>query len=158
ESVASQRQAYAVILGISSIAPTSGVQGSTVTVSGTGMHTVVGVAFAGGATAAYTVVDDATMTVTVPAGALTGPIAGSPEAAPPLSTPKFTVKPSIAAFTPAAGSAGTTVTILGGGLTGVKTVKFGSLTAAFVFVSDAEVHATVPAGATNGKISVTTAG
>jgi hypothetical protein len=71
---------------------------------------------------------------------------------PPPPTP-----PAIASFTPASGSAGTVVTISGSNLTGASTVQFNSTNAtSFTVVSATQILATVPAGATTGKVSVTT--
>jgi uncharacterized repeat protein (TIGR03803 family) len=53
---------------------------------------------------------------------------------------------------------GTNITILGNGLTGSTAVSFNSTAAAFAVVSDSEITATVPAGATTGAINVTTPG
>lgn len=57
---------------------------------------------------------------------------------------------------PALGKAGTTVTILGTDLTGATSVTFNGTPATFTVVSASEITTTVPAGATSGKIRVTT--
>jgi uncharacterized repeat protein (TIGR03803 family) len=57
---------------------------------------------------------------------------------------------------PVAGKAGKQVIILGGGLTGSGSVKFNGKSATFHVVSDTEITATVPAGATTGTVSVVT--
>jgi uncharacterized repeat protein (TIGR03803 family) len=59
---------------------------------------------------------------------------------------------------PGSGKVGTNITILGNGLTGSTAVSFNSTAAAFAVVSDSEITATVPAGATTGAINVTTLG
>lgn len=66
--------------------------------------------------------------------------------------------PVVTSFTPASGVVGTVVTIQGTYFTGATSVKFNG-TAATVFnvLSDTKITATVPTGATTGKISVTTA-
>jgi len=53
---------------------------------------------------------------------------------------------------------GNTIIILGNGLTGSTAVTFNGTTATFTVVSDTEITATVPAGATTGTIQVVTAG
>jgi uncharacterized repeat protein (TIGR03803 family) len=58
---------------------------------------------------------------------------------------------------PAAAKAGTSVIILGYGLTGTSSVTFNGVPAAFTAESDTYIRATVPAGATTGKVSVVTA-
>jgi uncharacterized repeat protein (TIGR03803 family) len=56
------------------------------------------------------------------------------------------------------GAVGAAVIILGNNLTGATGVTFNGATAAFSVVSDTEITATVPAGATTGSIQVVTAG
>ena len=64
---------------------------------------------------------------------------------------------TITSFTPTCGVAGTVVTINGAGFTGMSDVLFnGTSSLGEVFVSDAQVTATVPAGATAGPITVET--
>jgi PKD domain/IPT/TIG domain len=63
--------------------------------------------------------------------------------------------PTISSFAPASGPAGTTVDIHGNGFTGATSVAFNGTGAAFTAASDAEIHTTVPNGATTGHISVT---
>ena len=65
-----------------------------------------------------------------------------------------TVPPSITAFTPASGPAGTQVTIAGSGFVATDAVTFGGVSASFVVDGDAQIRATVPAGADTGRIGV----
>jgi uncharacterized repeat protein (TIGR03803 family) len=67
------------------------------------------------------------------------------------------LKPFVTAR-PSAGIVGTNITILGNGLTGSTVVSFNSTAAAFIVVSDSEITATVPTGATTGAINVTAPG
>ncbi len=55
---------------------------------------------------------------------------------------------------PTAGKVGKHVIILGNGLTGTSSVKFNGKAATFTVVSDTEITATVPSGATTGTVSV----
>ena len=57
---------------------------------------------------------------------------------------------------PASATAGATVMILGDNLTGTTKVSFNGIAAAFTVVSDTEIQATVPIGATAGKVTVAT--
>lgn len=57
---------------------------------------------------------------------------------------------------PTAGKVGKKILILGNGLTGSSSVKFNGKAAAFTVVSDTEITATVPSGATTGTVSVVT--
>ena len=67
------------------------------------------------------------------------------------------VLPVISSFAPPAGPVGTAgVRISGTGLGGASAVAFNGISAAFVVVSNVEITATVPAGATTGPLSVTT--
>lgn len=66
--------------------------------------------------------------------------------------------PVVTSFDPASGPPGTSVTIAGARLGGATAVRFGAAAAGtFSALSDAQVTAVVPAGATTGPISVTTA-
>ena len=53
---------------------------------------------------------------------------------------------------------GATINILGSNLTGASSVSFNGRAAAFEVVSTSEIAATVPAGATTGKVEVVTPG
>jgi uncharacterized repeat protein (TIGR03803 family) len=57
---------------------------------------------------------------------------------------------------PLSNSVGSNIIILGNGLTGSTSVKFNGTSAAFAVVSDTEITATVPSGATTGRVKVTT--
>lgn len=64
--------------------------------------------------------------------------------------------PLISSFTPASGPVGTVVAIKGIGFTQTRTVTFNGRIAAFKVISDTRVTATVPKGATTGKIELVT--
>jgi hypothetical protein len=64
--------------------------------------------------------------------------------------------PAIGSFAPGNGTVGTSVDIRGVNFTGATSVSFNGVPASFTVDSDQEIHATVPAGATTGPISVTT--
>jgi uncharacterized repeat protein (TIGR03803 family) len=57
---------------------------------------------------------------------------------------------------PTSGMAGADITILGNNLTGATGVTFNGTSAIFTVVSSSEITATVPSGATTGKVEVTT--
>jgi uncharacterized repeat protein (TIGR03803 family) len=57
---------------------------------------------------------------------------------------------------PVGGTVGSSVLILGNGLTGSTSVKFNGVAAAFTVESDTYINATVPKGATTGTVSVVT--
>jgi uncharacterized repeat protein (TIGR03803 family) len=59
---------------------------------------------------------------------------------------------------PYAAKAGTTIDVLGQGLTGTTAVSFNGTDASFIVISDTYLMATVPSGATTGPVTVTTPG
>jgi uncharacterized repeat protein (TIGR03803 family) len=61
-------------------------------------------------------------------------------------------------FLPGLGTAGNTIEILGQGFTGTSAVSFNGIPASFTVVSDTYIAAVVPAGATQGTITVKTPG
>ncbi|HTG28380.1 MAG TPA: IPT/TIG domain-containing protein, partial [Methylomirabilota bacterium] len=70
--------------------------------------------------------------------------------------PAGSAVPVITSITPASGPIGTSVTLTGTGFTGASGVSFnGTRATTFTVSSDTQMSATVPAGATTGKISVT---
>ncbi|TMQ73690.1 MAG: hypothetical protein E6K81_03405, partial [Candidatus Eisenbacteria bacterium] len=65
--------------------------------------------------------------------------------------------PSIASFVPTDGPVGGEVTLTGTGFSGATAVEFnGTPAASYIVDSDAQIRATVPPGATTGRIVVTT--
>jgi hypothetical protein len=66
--------------------------------------------------------------------------------------------PTIASFTPMSGPVGTVVTITGSNFVGASAVTFNLTAASYTVVSDSQIQATVPAGASTGRIRVITAG
>lgn len=149
---------------VASFTPTSGVVGTTVTITGTGFKdtsAVTAVAFHGVA-ATFTADSDTQITATVPTTATTGPITVTDAEGTVTSATSFTVNPSpvptIVSFDPTHGAEKTTVTITGTGFTGATAVTFDGKTASFVVVSDTQITANVPQGATSGPIAITTPG
>jgi uncharacterized repeat protein (TIGR03803 family) len=59
---------------------------------------------------------------------------------------------------PTSGKVGTAVVILGNNLTGTTAVSFNGVAATFTIVSATEITATVPAGATTGRVTVAATG
>jgi uncharacterized repeat protein (TIGR03803 family) len=94
----------------------------------------------------------------VPTGALTGKVTVTTGSTTLSTLAKFKVAPTLTGFTPPSGPVGTSVTITGTGLTQATKVTFNNLAASFTVNSDSQITATVPTGATTGKIAVTTTG
>ncbi len=72
------------------------------------------------------------------------------------NAPIYDFPPSVAAFSPARGAAGSLVTIDGSNLNGATAVKFNGAPASIVADSPNAVVAAVPAAATEGLVTVTT--
>lgn len=117
-----------------------------------------GVSF-NGIPAKFKNVSDTYMTATVPAGAPTGFVTVTTFTSTLTSNRNFLVTPQIKSFTHTTGVVGTSVTITGISLTQATSVTIGGKAASFTVNSDAQVTATVPAGAKTGqKITITTPG
>jgi len=92
----------------------------------------------------------------VPAGAQTGKIVVRTAGGTAESPSSYTVTvPRITGFSPSSGAPGTVVTISGSLFTGATAVRFNGVDATtFNVGSSSSITATVPAGATTGKITV----
>jgi uncharacterized repeat protein (TIGR03803 family) len=156
---ASSSSKFKVTPTITSFAPPSGVEGTAVTITGTGLVQATAVAFGGVAATTFTVNSDTQVTATVPAGAKTGVITVTTPGGTATSSSNFNVTPTITSFSPPSGPVGTVVTIIGTGLLQTTKVTFGGVTATtFTVNSDIQVTATVPTGAVTGMIAITTPG
>jgi len=148
---------------ISSFSPTSGPEGTEVTITGSGFTGASSVKFNGTPAAVFTVASPTQILANVPSGATTGKITVTTAAGIATSAEDFTVTlpppPTISSFSPSDGLVGTEVTINGADFTNASSVKFnGTSASSFTVTSSTQILATVPTGATTGKISVTTAG
>jgi hypothetical protein len=65
--------------------------------------------------------------------------------------------PTVSSFTPLGGAIGSLVTINGSNFTGATNVRFNGVNATFSVLSNTQIRATVPTGATTGKICVSNA-
>jgi hypothetical protein len=140
---------------ITSFTPTTGITGSTVTITGTGLSKATAVHF-GSAKATFTVDSSTQVEATVPNGAPSADISVTTPAA--TATSKGLFKPTLAvtSFTPTSGASGKVVTITGVGFTKTSTVSFnGTAAKSVAYVSSTTLKATVPSGAGSGAISVT---
>jgi aryl-phospho-beta-D-glucosidase BglC (GH1 family) len=148
---------------IMNFSPGSGPVGTVVTLNGSGFAgsrlAWVGAAHNG----AVTVVSDAQLRVTIPAGATTGAIGIFNATHAAFTATPFTVtsaapvypQPSITNFSPGSGPVGTVVTLNGSGFTGSTSASVGAAqNAAVTVVSDTQVRVTIPTGATSGVIGV----
>jgi hypothetical protein len=149
---------------ITSFNPTSGPIGTSVTITGTHFNSpvVTDVEFDNHNAGSFTVVNDTTITATVPNDATDGRIKVRNADGTATSSTAFNVTqapPTITSFNPTSGPIGTSVTITGTRFTGATDVEFDDHNAGtFTVNSGTQITATVPAGATTGPISVTTPG
>lgn len=145
---------------VSTFSPASGQVGTLVTINGTGFTGATSVKFGTRATTSITVVSATRITALVPVGATSGGISIVGTGGTGASSASFTVVPAaVSSFSPTSGPAGVTVTITGTGLLGATGVKFnGVLATSFTVVSGTSITATVPAGATTGRITVVAPG
>ena len=146
---------------ITSFSPANGMAGANVQIFGSGFANVQNVIF-NGIGAAFASITPSQVNATVPGFATTGPIRVITAAGTAVSASSFIVgtssrMPVITGFSPPGGPAGAPVTILGANLDGATAVTFGGTAANFTRPNAAgQIDATVPAGARDGFIQVTT--
>lgn len=136
----------------------SGKEGAQIGILGQGFGSSSVVEFGGVPATSITRQGTTFIKATVPAGALTGNITVTTGSVTLTSNKTFRVTPTISSFAPPSGPVGQAVTINGTGLMQATKVTFNGTSASFTVNSDIEITATVPTGATTGKIAVTTAG
>jgi hypothetical protein len=134
--------------------PTSGITGSTVTITGGGLGGVSAVSF-GGLAAQFKVVSGSEIEAVVPDGAKAAKLSLTMPAGSVQSKGKFSPTLSVMSFTPQSGGPGTKLTIKGIGFNSSSTVSFGGVPASAVSGSGKKLKVTVPAGALAGPITVT---
>ena len=145
-----------VIVGLS---PASGTVGTVVNMSCQNTPGATGVSF-NGKPAVFTIISATLIQATVPAGAITGNLTFAAQGL-VSNAVLFTVlpTPAITSLQPGGGPVGTVVTVMGNFLSGVTGAKFNGVAAtAFSLTSATTATATVPAGATTGNLTLTTAG
>jgi IPT/TIG domain/Beta-propeller repeat len=146
---------------ISELSVSSGVAGTSVTISGTkfNMNQGDGTVTFGEATASVDSWSSTSIIALVPGDAAPGAVQVAVHTASGTSnTENFTVIPSIAALSPASGPAGTTVTISGYNFGSSGSVTFGGVTAMIGSWSPSSIILTVPTGATTGDVIVASNG
>ncbi|WP_326767422.1 IPT/TIG domain-containing protein [Streptomyces sp. NBC_01591] len=150
---------YIAVPVLASIAPNQGpiTGGNTVTLTGTGFTGATSVRF-GTLPAAFTYVSATQLTAVVPAGG-PGPVTVTVTTPAGTSTGipyTYIATPVLASIAPNQGpiTGGNTVTLTGTGFTGATSVRFGTLPAAFTYVSATQLTAVVPTGGP-GPVTVT---
>jgi IPT/TIG domain-containing protein len=139
---------------ITGFTPSSGVTGSSVTITGTAFTGATAVKF-GSLTATFTVKSSTQIEASVPGGATAATISVKTPVATGTSSAKFSPTLSVSSFSPAEAAAGAAVSITGIGFTKTSTVTIGGSSAAVTYVSSTKLKATVPTEAASGTISVT---
>lgn len=142
---------------ITSFSPTSGFEGTIVTISGVGFFGAQSVQF-DGINAAFVVDSDTSIRAAVPAGAGTAEIRVAKSCLQFSSGANFTIVPApvIYDFTPKVGLIGSEMTVTGSHFTGLTGVSFNGAPVVSASFNDTTIIAVVPPGATDGPISVTT--
>ena len=144
-------------LSISSITPTTGPIGSTVSVNGTGMSTVTGTKV-GGVSAAFAIVSPARLDVTIPVGAANGSIEVSAGSSVALSAASFSVAgipiPVIATVTPASVLPGGRITLTGTSFDQVSQARLGVVTLTLVSRTATTLVLSIPAGAATNFLTL----
>ncbi|MGH9562456.1 MAG: IPT/TIG domain-containing protein, partial [Terracidiphilus sp.] len=149
---------------ISSLSPTSGVAGTSVTITGTNFGSSQGsstVKFNGTA-ASVSSWSNTSIVAAVPSGTSTGSVVVTVSGVASNGV-TFTVplSPSISSLSPSSGSWGTSVTISGanfGSTQGSSTVKFSGVAATVSSWSNTSIVAVVPSGIVTGSVVVTANG
>ena len=141
-----------------SLVSASGKEGAKIGILGQGFSSSSVVKFDGVQATTVARTGSTFLSATVPAGALTGAVTVTTGSTTLTSSNTFRVTPTITSFSPPSGPVETLVTINGTGLTQATEVAFNGKLAAFTVVSDIEITATVPTGATTGKVGVATKG
>ena len=148
---------YSIVPSITSLGTTSGPVGTSVTINGSGFGLATSITFNGvSATFSASASPYTSITATVPNGATTGLVSVTTPGGTGTSATNFTVTPTVSSFSPTSGAEGALITINGQAFTGVTGVTFNGTSATFTFVSNTQVTATVPVGATTGTIALTT--
>ncbi|ATB33021.1 IPT/TIG domain-containing protein [Melittangium boletus] len=143
---------------ITGFSPTSGPVGTVITLNGSGFTGATDVRL-GNTPLAVTPQSDTQLTVTLPAGTLSGTFRVDTPGGRATSDSRFAVQssngPTLSSFTPNTGWVGTSVTLNGSNFTGTTEVSFNGTPATnFSLSGDTRLYVDVPSGATSGSIRV----
>ena len=139
---------------VQTFVPTSGAPGTVVTLTGRNFTGATSVAFGAVDATTFAVQSDTSLVATVPVDAVTGAITVTASGVMGTSSSNFLVFPSIADFTPKAGLPLTSVALTGRNFETVMAVQFNATSAAFTMTSSTQLSATVPPGATTGRVTI----
>ena len=145
---------------LTSFSPATGPVGTAVGLVGTNFTGVASVTFAGAnstpVVAPITSLGATQLTVLVPTNAVSGLLTVTTPGGVITSAGNFAVTPRVDRFTPLLGPVGTTVTVSGFSFTGATAVRFNGVNASFSSLTDTQLVAVVPAGASTGPLTVVT--
>jgi len=147
---------------VTNVAPTQGLEGTQVTLLGSGMHSTTAIAFGNGVAAEWSIVSDTQLIATVPASATTGLVTVTSSVNVfPAGT--FTVLPQIVGLVPASGPLGTEVKLTGSGFQGTTQVLFAGEPASgagspFTVEGPNQINVVLASDATTGPVQITVAG
>lgn len=148
---------------ITSFSPTSGLEGTTITITGTDFDATPSnnIVQFNGTVATVTSSTTTQITTTVPVGATTGPISVEVNDQTGTSSSSFVVttatSPTITSFNPTSGTVGETITLTGTNFDTTPSsniVRFNGTTAVVSSSTSTQITTTVPVGATTGTITV----
>lgn len=142
---------------ITSFSPAQGRVGANITITGTNFVGATEVRFGNAVTTQFNVVNNSTITVSVPSDAQTGNIRVVAPGGTAVSTGTFRVigAPTVTSANPSAGWIGNIVTINGVGFDSVTAVSFGGANAVFNRINATTILATIPSAAQTGNLTVT---
>jgi hypothetical protein len=141
---------------ITSFTPSTGLTGSSVTITGTAFTGATAVRVDGVKATTFSVHSSTQVEATIPNGALAGPISLTTPAGTGTSASSFTPSLSLHSFSPSKAAPGATVTITGLGFENGSTVSFGGVRATSVtYLSALKLKVLVPSAAASGAITVT---
>jgi hypothetical protein len=148
---------------ITSISPTSGVVGASVTISGTSFGSAAGTVTFNGTTASVLTWTDSSIVAGVPSGASSGNVivttGGSASNGVYFNVVTNPTTPAITSLSPSSGVVGASVTITGSNFGSTPgTVTFAGTTASVASWTDSSIVAKVPSGSTTGNVVVTVNG
>jgi large repetitive protein len=145
---------------ISSFHPVNVGVGTHVTINGSAFTGTTAVAFNGVAASDFSVDSDNTITAIVAPGTTSGKITVTTPLGTSTSPNPYTffAQPTITGLSVTNAAVGSTVVVNGTSLNGATSVTLHGTHAPFTVVSSAQITFTVPAGATNGTVTVVTPG
>jgi hypothetical protein len=147
---------FRVLPKIAALAPAAGVAGTDVVLTGTSLGGATAVKL-NGVAATFTQDSPTQITAQVPPAATSGKLSVTTAGGTALSATSFLVRPAISGLSTTSATTGTLVTITGTTFGGTMSVKFNGVAAVFLVASPTTIRATVPAAATSGTVTVTTA-